>query len=111
MGQEVCVNAPLHTIRHMGEIAFVILRKRDGLLQCVYESGRAEFDLKDLKEAAAVEVTGVPEEESRAPGGIELCMRSVKILSMPSVPHAASDLQMEARHFPGGKAEHAFYFP
>ena len=86
MGQEVCVNGAIHTIRHMGEIAFVILRKRDGLLQCVYESGRAEFDLKDLKEAAAVEVTGVPEEESRAPGGIELCMRSVKILSMPSVP-------------------------
>ena len=42
----------------MGPIAFVILRKREGLLQCVYEPGAADFTLKDLKEADTIEVSG-----------------------------------------------------
>ncbi len=86
IGQSVKVNGAIHTIRHMGDVAFVILRKRDGLLQCVYEEGTAGFELKDLKEAAAIEAEGVLEEEERAPGGIEIRMTGVKILSQPSAP-------------------------
>jgi len=33
VGQQVKVNGAIHTIRHMGEVAFVVLRKREGLLQ------------------------------------------------------------------------------
>ncbi len=83
VGQQVKVNGAIHTIRHMGEVAFVVLRKREGLLQCVYEEGAADFPLKELKEAATVEVTGVLEKEDRAPGGRELRLKSVKILSLP----------------------------
>lgn len=83
VGQQVKVNGAIHTIRHMGEVAFVVLRKREGLLQCVYEEGAADFLLKELKEAATVEVTGVLEKEDRAPGGRELRLKSVKILSLP----------------------------
>ena len=36
-GEAVKVNGAVHTIRDMGTVAFVILRKREGLLQCVYE--------------------------------------------------------------------------
>ena len=86
VGQQVRVNGAIHTIRHMGYVAFVVLRKRDGLLQCVYETGVAEFDLKDLKEEATVEVTGILNREERAPGGKELRLRSVRILSLPAAP-------------------------
>ena len=86
IGQSVKVNGAIHTIRHMGDVAFVILRKRDGLIQCVYEEGTAGFELKDLKEAAAIEAEGVLEEEERAPGGIEIRMTGVRILSQPSAP-------------------------
>lgn len=86
IGQGVKVNGAIHTIRHMGDVAFVILRKRDGLLQCVYEEGTAGFELKDLKEAAAIEAEGVLEAEERAPGGIEIRMTGVRILSQPSAP-------------------------
>lgn len=85
-GQRVRVNGAVHTIRHMGDVAFVILRKREGLLQCVYEEGAAEFDLKELKEAAAVEAEGVLQEEERAPGGVELRLKTVRILSLPDAP-------------------------
>ena len=49
-GKTVKVNGAVHTIRDMGEVAFVVLRKREGLLQCVFEEGKTKFDLKDLKD-------------------------------------------------------------
>ena len=82
-GIKVKVNGAVHTIRDMGTVAFVILRKREGLLQCVYEEGSADFELKDMKEAATVEVEGILEENEKAPNGIEIRMESVKILSEP----------------------------
>ena len=82
-GTKVKVNGAVHTIRDMGTVAFVILRKREGLLQCVYEEGSADFELKDMKEAATVEVEGILEENEKAPNGIEIRMESVKILSEP----------------------------
>ena len=86
VGKTVRVNGAVHTIRDMGEVAFVILRKRDGLLQCVYEEETAGFDLKDLKEAATVEAEGILEKEERAPGGIEIRLTGMKILSLPDAP-------------------------
>lgn len=83
-GQKVRVNGAVHTIRDMGTVAFVILRKREGLLQGVYEEGTADFDLKEIKEAAAIEIEGILEENEKAPGGIEIRMEKVRILSEPS---------------------------
>ena len=83
-GSEVKVNGAIHTIRDMGPIAFVILRKREGLLQCVYEPGAADFSLKDLKEADTIEVSGTLALSEKAPSGIEVRMKSVRILSDPT---------------------------
>ena len=69
----------------MGEVAFVVLRKRDGLLQCVYE-GRVNIPLKDLKEGDTIEAEGVLQAEERAPGGIELHIRGIRMLSEPTDP-------------------------
>ncbi len=70
-GRVVKINGSIHNIRDMGEVAFVILRKAGGLVQCVYEEGKTGFDLKDLREEAAVEVTGKMATEPRAPHGFE----------------------------------------
>ena len=85
-GQSVKLNGAVHTIRDMGEVAFVILRKREGLIQCVFEEGVTKFELKDLKEAATVEVEGVVAKEDCAPNGIEIRLREIRILSEPSAP-------------------------
>ncbi|GHU43666.1 aspartate--tRNA(Asp/Asn) ligase [Clostridia bacterium] len=79
----VKVNGTVHTIRDMGEVAFVVLRKREGLLQCVYEEGVTQFDSKTVKEGAAIEIEGVLQREERAPNGIEIRMRKVRLLSEP----------------------------
>lgn len=83
-GQMISVNGAVHTVRDMGEVAFVVLRKREGLLQCVYEEGVTAIALKELKEGAAIEVSGVLNKEERAPGGFEIRMKEVKILSEPA---------------------------
>ncbi len=83
-GDAVRVNGAVHTIRNMGTVAFVILRKREGLLQGVYEEGTAQFPLKNLKEAAAIEAEGILEKNEKAPHGIEIRIRSVRILSEPA---------------------------
>ena len=92
LGEEVKVNGAVHTIRDMGTVAFVILRKREGLVQCVYEEGVTKFNLKDLREAATVEVTGKLTESEKAPNGIEIRLSEIKVLSMPkdSLPLAVS---------------------
>ena len=71
-GNCVRVNGAVHAIRNMGTVAFVILRKREGLIQCVFEEGVSKFNLKDLKEADTVEVTGIPAESEKAPHGNEI---------------------------------------
>lgn len=85
-GSTVKVNGAVHTIRDMGNVAFVILRKKDGLIQCVYEKDESGFDLKEIREAATVEVTGIVAKSEKAPNGIEIRMREVRILSLPAAP-------------------------
>ena len=77
-GKTVQINGAIHTIRDMGTVAFVVLRKREGLLQCVYVKGIAEFELEDLKEAASVLIKGTLSKNEKAPNGIEVMIESVK---------------------------------
>lgn len=83
-GKIIHMNGAVHNIRDMGEVAFVILRKSEGLVQCVYEEGTTAFDLKALKEESAVEVTGIVALEERAPQGFEIRLREIKVLSEPA---------------------------
>lgn len=83
-GKPVCINGTVHNIRDMGEVAFVILRKAEGLVQCVFEEGQTAGRLKDIKEEAAVEVTGILMPEKRAPHGIEIRLQEIRILSEPA---------------------------
>ncbi len=85
-GNRVKVNGAIHTIRDMGTVAFIILRKREGLVQCVFEEGVSKFDLKDLKEADTVEVTGIFAASEKAPGGVEIRIEEIRILSEPAKP-------------------------
>ena len=83
IGTEVRVRGAVHTIRDMGELSFVVLRKRDGLLQCIFEEGTTDYAVKDLREEMAVEISGVLEEDARAPHGIEIRARKVKVFGRP----------------------------
>ena len=83
---EVMTEGMVHSIRKMGEIAFVILRRREGLVQTVFEPGVCAFDLHELKEESAIRVKGTVREESRAPWGREIRLSEITVLSMPEKP-------------------------
>jgi nondiscriminating aspartyl-tRNA synthetase len=83
VGSTVEVNGFVHTIRDMGEVAFVVLRKRGGLLQCVFEEGTSGLSVKELHESMTVELTGILEKDERAPHGVEVRVQSGTILTAP----------------------------
>ena len=70
----------------MGDVAFVILRRREGLFQTVFENEQVNVSIHELKEAMTVRVRGILCEEERAPHGRELRIRHVDILSCPAGP-------------------------
>ena len=85
-GSEVKVNGAVHSIRDMGEVAFIILRKKDCLVQTVYEEGACDFALSDIHENDTAEISGTLAKEDRAPNGIEIRIKSINILSRAKAP-------------------------
>ena len=86
LNQEVILEGAVHSIRNMGDVAFVILRRREGLFQTVVENEKANLSVHDLKEAMTLRVKGILNEEERAPYGREIRIREVEILSTPAEP-------------------------
>ena len=86
LNQEAVVEGAVHSIRNMGDVAFVILRRREGLFQTVFENEQVNVSIHELKEAMTVRVRGILCEEERAPHGRELRIRHVDILSCPAEP-------------------------
>lgn len=85
-GKEAVLEGAVHSIRRMGDVAFVILRRREGLFQTVYEHGKVNLPISEIREAMTLRVRGVVLEEERAPHGWELRIREIQILSAPAEP-------------------------
>lgn len=69
----------------MGGITFLTLRMADGAVQCVCDPAALPEGLCD---ECAVELTGTVREESRAPGGHEIAVETLTVLSRPGGGHA-----------------------
>lgn len=86
LNQEVVLEGAVHSIRNMGDVAFVILRRREGLFQTVVENEKANLSIHDLKETMTLRVKGILHEEERAPHGREVRVQEIEILSSPAEP-------------------------
>lgn len=82
----VCVEGAIHKIRDMGEIAFLILRKKEGLFQCVWEKAKMEKEIGELREETVIRGRGKVALEERAVHGIEIRLEEIEILSEPAEP-------------------------
>ena len=108
-GQEISLRGSIHALRPMGEITFLILRRGQSFVQCVWEEGCKVLteeeqedgadaakgrrttegqtkDRKALREEMAVEITGIVRKEPRAIHGAELRVSALRILSRPAEP-------------------------
>ncbi len=86
LNQEAILEGAIHSIRNMGDVAFVIIRRREGLFQTVLENEKVDVSVHQLKEGMAVRVKGIVKKEERAPHGRELRIRELQILSAPAEP-------------------------
>ena len=85
-GTAIILEGAVHSVRDMGEIAFVILRKREGLIQTVWEEGKTDLELSEIREGDYIHVTGQVKDEERAPHGKEVRLSTISHLSHVSCP-------------------------
>lgn len=84
LGKRIKIQGSIYKIRKMSGFAFVLLRTKRQIVQCVYGEEFSDFDISLLKEESCVVVTGNVVEEERSKVGWELRLISLQILSVPA---------------------------
>lgn len=85
-GSRIILEGAVHSVRDMGEIAFIILRKRDGLVQAVWENGKTNLELSQVRQGDFIRTTGIVKKEERAPHGKEVRLENIEHLSSANGP-------------------------
>ena len=82
IGQEVEIAGFAHTVRDQNKIVFLIVRDITGIIQTVVLKDCPDFEVaKTLTEESVVKVTGLLKEEKQAPGGFEIEVKTITVLS------------------------------
>jgi nondiscriminating aspartyl-tRNA synthetase len=81
IGQRVCLEGWLHTIRSFPDFSFLILRDRSGLAQVILEPGSELDKLHGLQNETVLRVEGTVVEEPRAPRGVDVKQATVKVIA------------------------------
>jgi asparaginyl-tRNA synthetase len=106
-GQTVTLRGWLHNRRSSGKIHFLTLRDGTGFIQCVMSKaavGEEAFGRADhLSQETALTITGAVRADARAPGGFELDVSAVDVVSpaenYPITPKEHGvDYLMDRRH-------------
>lgn len=107
-GQEAQVRGWLVNRRSKGKIHFLTLRDGTGFLQATLFKGEVpddQFELADhLPQETALEIGGLVRADSRAPGGYELAVKSLEVISQPQAEYPITpkehgvDFLMDHRH-------------
>jgi len=107
VGEPVRLRGWLHNRRSSGKIHFLTLRDGSGFIQCVLSKkdvGDEMFKTADhLAQESAIVVTGTARADSRAPGGFEVDVASLEVVSeakdYPITPKEHGvDYLMDRRH-------------
>ena len=83
IGTTVKIHGMVYKIRKMSDFAFVLIRTKRAVVQCVYSSEFSEFPLELLQEESAVRITANVVAEERSKVGYELQMLFAEVLSRP----------------------------
>lgn len=108
IGQQVRVQAWVYVIRDHGRLKFLVLRDRTGTVQAVVMTPKADDEagadlrstLKALTEESVIDVTGTLKEEPQAPGGFELGIETLTVLS-----HSEAELPIPVQEKSGNETD------
>lgn len=83
IGQSVRVEGFVQTIRKQGGITFLVMRDRTGTVQgvCFKQQEAVAKTIEELTVESVISVVGLVKEQSQAPGGIEITVQELKVLS------------------------------
>lgn len=84
IGKTISLHGAIYKIRRMSGFAFLILRTKRSMVQCVYREGISNFLLDELKEEACVIITGEVLAEERSKAGYEINVKGIEVLSFSS---------------------------
>lgn len=84
IGTTICIHGSIYKIRRMSGFAFVLLRTRQEVVQCLYDPAQASFSLDTLQEEMCVRFSAYVAEEPRSRTGYELHLLTMEILSSPA---------------------------
>lgn len=84
IGEIVNIHGIIYKIREMSDFAFVILRTKRSLVQCIHSAEFSVFPLKELKDNMSVVVTGEVVSDERSRTGAEVRLINCKVLSEPA---------------------------
>ncbi|MCK4257357.1 MAG: aspartate--tRNA(Asn) ligase [Halanaerobiales bacterium] len=79
IGEVVKIQGWVHRIRKLGRIAFILLRDRSGVVQCVVDA--KQIDIKGLKSESVVEIIGEVKEESSKELGVDILVQELIVIS------------------------------
>lgn len=83
-GQTVKIHGIVYKIREMSGFAFVLLKTKRTILQCVYSADFSQFALKELKDNMGIIVSGYVVNDERSRTGIEVRLITFEELSIPA---------------------------
>lgn len=82
IGKDVNLYGWVQVIRDQKKIQFIVLRDITGIVQLVvFNNGKAAKVIQDLPLESIVEITGKAKKEKQAPGGLEVEVKEIKVLS------------------------------
>ena len=84
-GEEIQLAGWVHNLRNHKEVQFLVLRDRGVLIQAVAQPD-SKVDLSSLGKEYVVELTGTVVGEPRAPGGVEIHLSAINVLSVAEEP-------------------------
>ncbi|MDF2845292.1 MAG: tRNA synthetase class [Herbinix sp.] len=98
IGKTVKLYGSVYKIRKMSGFAFIVLRCRRLMLQCIYSEEFSNFSVDQLKEEACIIASGEVIADERSKSGFELHLIQIEVLSAPSqeLPVVINQKKIEA---------------
>ncbi|MEY2664659.1 MAG: hypothetical protein RIT04_467 [Candidatus Parcubacteria bacterium] len=96
------VNGFVHSSRNQGKVGFITLRNVTGMVQCVFLGEALITELKKITTESYITVVGKLVAAKQAPGGIEIQVATVEVVSM-----AAPELPIPVVTIKGGEETEA----
>lgn len=89
-GEDVIVMGWVHEIRDLGGIIFILVRDTTGMIQITAPSKKVDPEileqLREFRKESVVAIEGTVQESDKAPNGVEIIPKEIKILNLANQP-------------------------